>query len=1129
VKRELICCLVLLLSPMLLRAQIANNTSLVGTVVDSSGGVISNSEVSAIEENTKVLSSGVTNAEGYYAITFIQPGTYDITVEDPGFKKMTKTGVVVPVDQAVRTDFSLSVGSSDTVISVSANTPPLATDDATLGETFDTRAVEDLPISGHNALDVAAVASNVYVGSKTSYQSNPPGEDLEGAGQREIQNSLSLDGVSIINNLISTTPDHPAADMISATQMQSGNYPAQYGSYLGIHVNLVSKSGTNDIHGAIYDYVENTALNANAFTAAPGSPKQVLHYNQYGFQVGGPVYIPKLYNGRDKTFFFGSYEKLNQIGQSSSIVSVLTPAMEAGDFSAPGIPQIYDPSTGQAYPKNKIPDAELATSNAAVAKRYEAYMVAPNISGISNNLNDSYPSELIIKQSIDRIDENIGDKVKLFGRYYWQDLTFVSGSNFPANASNGPTNSRNYAFGYTHILTPSIVNDLHFGVNKLVAENLNYWYTAGQKSAGTNLGIPGFTADTLYNNPGVPVLSIANFQGVGNAGTNWFQDDRTYDFYEQLSYTRGKHNIMFGAELRRLTLGREATDNPDGTIGFSATACTPTSAGGPCAGPLVSTGYSAADFVLGYVNNDTTPIDTIKGSVGEWRDGFFALDNWQVDAKLTLNYGFRYDLPTAPYSLNGYGRELNDAQTALIPSSSATAGATYKPTPGFKFGSAQLDNFGPRLGVDYRVSEQTVLRAGMGFYYNANQLNTYTLLTSNYPFGASVSYSTTAANPMTFTNTTPGAGSASPVAGTPGTYVSAYTPEPNLKTQRNYQWNADLGQQLWNGAAFELQYLGSHSLHLDRSFYDNEPINPVNTTIKSLNSQRPNQLFGSIRQFQEDEYSHYNALTAILRQREYHGLSGQVSYTWSHDLDLSTDSNGGGTTSQQYNIAADYGNANWDVRNRVVGEFTYAMPQLGASSRIARQTLGGWHVSAIVNIQSGMPYTVAMASSSTAAGVDQGTERPSWVHPEKAKCSLKNSYPGLSHSSTSCIDESAYTTAVNYSTGAVGYGNVRRNSLVGPGLQYENLAVFKDFSIWERVKVQFRSEAYNVFNHPSGANPTTTGTSTTPGIGINTSGSCAVNSCLNFPSGFGTITGVQQPAGTFSGARVLELSGKLIF
>jgi hypothetical protein len=1116
-------CFVLLLSPLFLKAQIANNTSLVGTVTDPNGGLVSGGKVTAVEESTKVQSVATTNAYGYYAITFIQPGTYDITVEQSGFKTMTKTGIVVPIDQAVRTDFGLQLGSTESVVTVSAFMAPMATDDATLGVTFGTRAVEDLPISSHNALEVAAVASNVYIESGTNYQGNPPGEAFLGAGQRYIQNSLSLDGVSIMNDLITTTPDHPAADMIAATQMQSGNYTAQYGSYLGIHINLVSKSGTNELHGAVYDYVENTALNANVFTAAPGSKKQVLHYNQYGFEVGGPVYIPKLYNGRDKTFFFGSYEKLNQIGQGSSIVSALTPAMESGNFSAPGIPQIFDPSTGQPYPNNQIPAAELATASAAIAKKYEAYMVTPNLPGIANNLNNAYPSTLIIQQSIDRVDENIGENNKLFFRYYLQNLRFVNGSNFAANASSGPADSRNYGFGYTRIITPNLINDLHLGVNKLIAENLNYWYTNGLKGAGTSLGIPGFKGDTLYNNPGVPVLTVANFTGVGNAGSNWFQDDRTYDLYEQLSYTKGRHNIMAGAEFRRLTLGREATNDPVGVINFSATTCKP-GLSGACSAPLVSSGYSAADFVLGYVNSDTTPIDTIKGSVGEWRDGFFALDHWEAFPKLTLDYGLRYDLPTAPYSLNGYGRLLNDAQTALIPATTATSGATYTPTPGYKFTPTQFDNWGPRLGLAYRFTDRTVLRGGFGFYYNANQLNTYTLLTSNYPFAAAVNYSTTAANPMTFTNPTPGAGTVAPVAGTPGTYVSAYTPEPNMKTQRSYQWNADVGQELWQGSAFELQYLGSHTLHLDRSYYANEPINPVNTTIKSLNSQRPNQLFGSIRVFQEDEYSHYNELTAILRQRESHGFSGQLSYTWSHDLDLGTDSNDGGTTSQQYNPGADYGDANWDVRNRVVGEFTYAMPTLAGMNIINREALGGWHASAIANFQSGMPFTVSMSSSTIAAGVDQGTQRPSWVHFERANCNLKNAYVGLSHSSASCIDESAYTTAVNYSTGAVGYGDVRRNSLVGPGFQYANLAVFKDFPIWERVNFQFRAEAYNVFNHPSGANPLSSG------LTINTTkGSCATSSCLVFPSGYGNITGVQSVPGTFSGARILQLSGKLIF
>ncbi len=1119
-KKFLILCWVLLACAAATKAQIANNTALVGTVLDPSGSAISGATVTAVEESTKVKATTKTNDEGYYSIAFIAPGTYDIAVDESGFKKITKTGVIVPVDQAVRTDFSLQVGSTDIAITVSADTPPLSTDDSTLGETFDAATVQDMPLADHNAMDDAALASNVYIGSKTSYSGVPPGEDIEGAGQREIQNSISLDGVSIVNNLITTTPDHASADMVAETQIQSGNYSAQYGSYLGVHVNMVSKNGTNDLHGEGYDYIENTAMDAYPFTAVSGSAKPVLHYNQWGFNAGGPVYLPRLYNGHDKTFFFGSFEKLGQIGQGTSIVSVLTPAMEGGDFSAYLPTQLYDPSNGgvavttaNGYPGNNVfKSSELSP----VAKAYEAYMVAPNGSGISNNLNNSYPANLIIKQSIDRIDENIGEKVRLFGRFYWQNLTFISGTNFAANASSGPTDSRNWAFGYTHILSPRLVNDLHIGFNKLGSDNLDYWYVNSLANAGTKLGIPGFTGDTTYGNPGVPVLSISNFQGVGNAGANWFQDDRTYDLYEQLSYRFGRHDVMAGFELRRLTLGREATNDPDGVINFS---------GG--SSPLTSTGNGAADFVLGYINSDTTPIDTLKGSVRQWRDGFYILDNWQVNDKLTINYGLRYDLPFVVKALNGYSRELNQAQTALIPASTATSGATWTPAPGIPLGFPQHDNIGPRLGLDYRLTSRAVIRAGAGFYYNANQLNTYTLLTSNYPFAAAVSYTTTNATPLTFSSPTAGSGSASPVAGTAGTYVAAYTPEYNMKTQRNYQWNLDFGYELWRGSAIETQYLGSHALHLDRSYYDNEPIDPVATTVKSLNSQRPNQLFGSIRVFQEDEISNYNALTIILRQREFHGLSGQVGYTWSHDLDESADSNNGGTTSQQYNIRADYGNANWDVRNRVTGELVYALPRLQGMNLFAREILGGWSTSWLVNIQSGMPFIVSMSSNTNAAGVDQGTERPSFVHATSAHCSLKNAYKGFT--STSCIDESAYQTAVNYDvTGAVGYGNIARNSLYGPGFQYENASLFKDFPIAERVKIQFRSEAFNIFNHPSGANPSS------GGLAFQTSGtyngaSCSTTSCLTYPSGYGLITGVQSVPGSFSGARVLELTGKVIF
>jgi hypothetical protein len=1172
VKKTLVFGLVLLLSPVFLLAQIANTTSLVGTVLDSTGSAVSGAKVTAVEQSTKLQFTATTNDSGYYAITFIQGGTYDITVEQTGFGKVTTTGIPVTLNLSVRTDFNLKIGTASDVVTVlSASTPPLSTDDASLGETFPPKQVEDLPIQGHNSLAIATLSSNVIVGPKTNYSGNPPGIDFIGAGQRETQNELTLDGVSIMNNLGNVAPARPSTDMVSEVQMQSGNYTAQYGAYLGVHVNLVSKAGTNQYHGVAYDYIKNTVFNAHNFFDTATTKKAPLNYNQWGFALGGPVIIPKLYNGRNKTFFFGSYEKLNQKAQSPGTSTVMTGAMRAGDFSAlldtsptgctptpPGqAPSsatggicIRDPATQVKYPGNKIPASQLNTGTGQIAQKYMAYVPLPNIAGINNNLNNVYfPNTLFVAQTLERVDENIGEKVRLFFRFHWQNMTYSNGNAVPVSANFGPANSRNYAIGYTHMITPNLVNDFHFGVNQFLTDFLNYWYVNGLKSAGTDLGIPGFNFDTTDNMPGIPFVNVnaATGMNVGNNGTNWFQDDRTINAYEQISYTRGKHNIMAGVEFRKLGTGRIATNISLGQFVFDGTI----------------SGDSRADFALGRPSTDTTPSTSIKGSVAEWRDGFFVLDNWQATPKLTLNYGLRYDLPTVPYSLNGYTRIMNASQTALLPVSSATSAATWVPVPGLKLGSPTHDNWGPRFGFAYRFTDKTVVRGGVGFYYNANQLNSFTLLTSaNYPFGATFSYAAaqgTAANPFSFTNPTPGQATASPVTGvcptpTTCTYGSAVTYDPANKTQRMYQWNLSVGRELWRGAAAEAQYIGSHSLHLDTSWYSNMPTQVAAGVVFSqpkkivLNSPqgscgqatclvRPNQLFGSIRDLRNFAWAEYNGLSLILRQRVYHGLSGQASYTWAHDLDISTDSNGGGAPSQQYNLAADYGNSNWDIRHRFVGVLTYELPSFNGKSLLVRETLGGWQINAIVNLQTGMPFNVSLATNS--AGLDQGVTRPSWVHKPKADCSLKNLINGVngytaSGKSVSCIDMSAYALPVAQNTLVPGstaiatwnyaFGNTSRNTLHGPGFSYTNLSIFKNFQIWERARFQFRAEAANVFNHPSAANPNSSNGSGNPSLSALSATSTAIS-----PGNAGTIIDVQKIPGELSGARALQLAGKIIF
>src|SRR5580700_10726943 len=1043
----------------LTHAQVANNTSLVGTVLDSSGSAVAGAKVTAVDESTGIVYPGTTNAQGYYSIKFINPGTYDITVEQTSFSKLTKTGTIVPIDQAVRTDFTLKAGSETQTVTVSASTPPIPTDDASLGETFDTKAVQDLPLMGHNALELAATASNVTIGPSSGYSNVPPGEDFIGAGQREIQSSMTLDGVSIMNNLITTAPARPSSDMISEVQMQSGNYPAQYGSYLGLHVNLVSKSGTNDLHGSVYDYIQNTVFNAHDFFDAPGSPKLINHYNQYGFAVGGPVYFPKLYNGRNRTFFFGSWEKLNQVSESTGIASTLTSAERNGDFSAIGVP-ITDPFTWIPYPNNQIPASELNSPSGKISQALEKYMTLPNLSGVQNNLQNSFPNNIVITQTLDRVDENIGDKNRLYFRYHWQNITIVNGSNFAVNNSYGPTHSRNYAIGYTRILKPTLVNDFRVGLNTVLSNSLDYFAVNGPKDAGTALGIPGFNSDTIDGNPGIPsiyidVLGNNNGPTLGNTSANWYQDDRTIDGYDEVSYTRGRHNIMAGAELRKLTIGREAANDARGIFNFNGMP-------GSASAGYTSTGYGPADFVLGLAQSSTTPIFPTKGSVGEWRDGFFVLDNWQVLPKLTLNYGLRYELPTVPYSLNGYTRILNADDTALIPATTATTPATFKPTPGFKFIDPTHNDWAPRLGFAYRATNTAVLRGGFGIYWNANQLNTYTLTTQNYPLSASVAYNGQAGSLLTFASPTPGAGEGSPMAGIPGTYVSAVTMGPHLPTQELYQWNLSWGQELWKGAGAELQYIGSHAIHLDRDFYNNSPL--PGGPVGDINSRRPNQLFGRIRTIQNDEYSHYNGFTAILRQRASHGLSGMLSYTWSHDLDITDNSNGSSTTMDQYNIGLDYGDSNWDIRNRFVGTATYELPNIPHANAIVREALGGWQTNAIVTLQSGEPFNVNLGYDNANVGLPRGNvQRPNFVHLPSAKCTTKFY---INNPSGACIDGSAFAYPAQFT-----YGNGRRNPLYGPGFENVNASIFKDFGIWERLRFQFRAEAQNVFNHPNLSNP----------------------------------------------------------
>ena len=1049
-----------------LTAQLATTTSLVGTITDSTGNVIPNAKVTAVETGTSDRYPAVTNGQGYYSLEFVRVGKYNITAENPGFQRVTKTGIIVEINQTVRTDFTLPVGTLTDSVTVEAITTAIKTDDASISTIMSGRTLSDLPLNGRDPLQVARMTAGVLLGAKSSSTGIPPGEDFNGAGTREIQNSLSLDGISIMNNLITITATRPMVESVQEVEIQTGTYTAQYGSYMGVHINMVAKSGTNDIHGALVEFVRNQVFDArNFFTlptpANPLAKKPPLRQNQFGYELDGPVVIPKLYNGRNKTFFMSAYEGYRLVQQSTSLSTSMPAIFFNGDFSqTPASVNIKDPLNGNAPFAGKIiPPGRIAP----IIAKLQQYYPATNLPGLASNYSVPVPTTNGNDHTIDRIDQNIGDRVRLYVRAFYQSQNVFGGSAIPINSTTLPYTTSNYTVGYTHTLTPHMVNDLRVGRNRLDTNALNYFTVNGLKSAGSDLGITGFNGDVKYNNPGIPEFNVSGFNGLGSAGTDWYQSDSTYQLSEQLSWSHGSHNIVAGLEFRRLATSREATNSPRGAFNFN--------------GAL--SGYAPADFFLGLPQSFSTPGPEVHGHVAEWRDGFFVQDKWQVSRKLTLNYGIRYELPTVAYTINGNATELNPAQTAIVGG-----------TPGFHFTNPNHKDWAPRIGFAYRINDKTVFRGGVGIYYNPNQTNSYTFLSNNPPFATILNCTwSVGLTPVNVSAPFASVG-VCPTGATVGTVITNAWDQP---TARMNQWSGNLERQVWNGGGLELQYLGSHSYHLDRNFYNNTP----QPGPGSVNTRRPNPLFGPIRTVANDVIANYESMSVMFRQRMNHGLQMQANYTWAHTLDVSNDSNGGGQQMNPFNWKGDYGNANWDIRHRFLATFNYEIPFFAATNPILKGVFAKWQANGGVAIQTGTPFNITSNGIDTANTASPGTYRPNLVGTATQNC-------GRGHL-VGCIDSTAYSIAGLYpATTNYAYGNLGRNIFHGPGAETVDFSLMKYFPIKERVKFQFRFEAFSIFNHANFGNPSA-------GFGA---------------GNFGNITGLN---GTAPGTRNIQLGGKLQF
>jgi len=952
-----------------------------------------------------------------------------------GFSTTSQKDIAVSTNQTARADFALKVGAVDTTVEITADIPPIKTDDASVSELITTKSTTELPLNGRNPIRLAATTPGVLPGLKSPTGNPGGGEGYIGAGLREITNSVSLDGVSLMNNLITTTTYRPSVDAIQEVQVQTGTYPAQYGGYLGVQVNMVTKSGGNDFHGALFEFLRNDKLDAKNFFTAQGQKKPPLRQNQYGVQLNGPVVIPKLYNGKNKTFFMFGWESLRSGTQIPTVASVLTPRMRTGDFSETSV-VVKDPYTGIPFAGNVIPPNRLSPQ----AVKSLQYMPLPTNAGTANAFTNNFirnaPSNNTTDQYLGRLDQTLGENNRFFFRYSYEDTKLVNENANPFNGYNQPVGDRNFVIGYTRIFSSSIVNDFRFGRQYTTIDSLNFFTAGGAypSTAGTDLGIPGFA--TSDANPGLPAIGITNFISIGadnQSSTNWFQNDKTYQISNTTSFVKSAHNISAGIDSRKVITNRTANNNPRGGFTFN--------------GQL--SGFAAADYLLGIPQSITTPGQLYPGGGEQWRYGFFVQDKWQVTGNLTLTLGLRYELPTVPQSTTGNGTILNPQQTAFIPSTLPSK---------IPYNNPDHNNWGPRFGFAYRLPSKFVVRGGFGMYYNPNQMNSYTLATTNPPFATIFTFTNSLANgilpgnALTLNNPLPAAG------GSTNTRPNAFTVNPYLPNGAMNQWSFSLERGLWSTAGFGVEYLGNHAYHLDRSFYPNTPAPGPG----SVNDRRPNPLFGVIRVIQNDLVSNYEGLSLVFRQNGFKGLTMLASYTFSKTLDVSTDSNGGSNVMNPYNWRLDYGLANWDVRHRFVASYNYELPFFkGSSNRIVKGALGGWQINQIATVQSGLPFSVTISADQ--ANVGQGTQRANYsggVAPS-ADCG--------SGKLNQCVNLAAFTLPALYT-----YGNTPRNFLRGPGLVNFDTSLFKNFVVTERFRLQFRWETFNTLNHPNFANPNST-------------------------------------------------------
>jgi hypothetical protein len=1077
-----------------------------GTVYDQAGAVVPGAEVTLKDLDQGGVRKAISSASGAYVIPSVQPSRYSLTVINAGFKSYIVPEFKLDVNQARTFDVHLEVGAVTQSVEVKAQAVAVDRTDATIGDVIQTQEITEIPLNGRNFSQLMQLSTGVIPteqGQQGSFEITG-GYSPAVNGMRYQMNNFTLDGVDNNMRFTNSFATAPPPEAIAEYKVSSHESTSAADLAAGATVNVVTRGGSNALHGAAWDFLRNDILAANGFfNNLVGAENTAYKQNQFGFFVGGPVVIPHLIDGRkSRTFFSGYYEGIRYTRSGGTTALVPTAAERGGDFSselgaAIGTDclgrtvykgEIYNPFTTVAnsncsggyvrnpYQNNIVPSGQIQD----FAKSYLQYLYPlPNYTGTNSTYN-FVASQGATKSSNQfglRGDHVVSDKLSVFGRVSRYRFHSYSPGALPANSLEQVNAGVNAVFHTTYVANPTLLADVAFGYNRASIPYRSTPIPNGFASA------PGVTSDLATKFPNGYYPPAVTFSGSVITGTSYTyyalaDPDSSWELRADLKKVMGSHSFEFGGHwthvrhytgLQGLTgLGFDpSVDNAPGIQG----------SGSSFAAFLVGVPWSSS---AGNYPAQQTDTNIFTGYVG---------DTWKVTPKLTFDYGIQYVLATRPVVAGNkvalFDYDLAKTKPDATDFSFAYVWAGTNPLTGAPSNAhsrailyGDHNNWAPRIGLAYAPNAKTVVRAGFGIYYDYNQNIVQSSIrggTSNWPYSLAQSVSginTDGPGTINYKNPFP-----------PATATQALGSSTLGFHQRDpyaMEYNLGIERMLPGALKLSLGYVGAGARKLVINTVEN--IAPLGSSVPgSYLGRRPLHNTGNLYLSDDIANSNYHALQAELERRFAGGLTLRNSYTWSKSLDLISDA--AWVDHYTYNRhVSDYGPSTWDMRHVNTTSFIYDLPfgrgkRFGSGmSKVADGVVGGWRVSSIVSIHTGLPYYVASGADNENTGsglgflidpanqiADPMKAGPVAANPS-AGCQTTISHGGLAADATRTRE--SWFNPCAFAVPALGtMGNISKNKYSGPGFRDFDMAAEKDFKIRESLKLQFRTEAFNLFNH----------------------------------------------------------------